>query len=119
MRLLVCGGRGYADRVRFYSILDELHDQNGFDTVICGGAPGADTLAIEWAHDRDLPAMVIKAEWKKLGHAAGPIRNQRMLDEGNPCLVVAFPGERGTADMVRRAHAAGVPVHEFSEGEAK
>lgn len=44
------------------------------------------------------------------GKAAGPIRNQRMLDEGKPDLVVAFPGGRGTADMVRRAKAAGVPV---------
>jgi hypothetical protein len=48
------------------------------------------------------------ADWEKLGRSAGPIRNQAMLDEGRPDLVVAFPGHHGTADMVRRARAAGV-----------
>jgi UDP-N-acetylmuramoylalanine-D-glutamate ligase len=35
-----------------------------------------------------------------------------MLDVGKPDLVVAFPGGRGTADMVRRAKEAGVEVIE-------
>jgi formate dehydrogenase assembly factor FdhD len=33
------------------------------------------------------------------------------LSKGKPDLVVAFPGGRGTADMVRKAQTAGVPVH--------
>jgi hypothetical protein len=36
-----------------------------------------------------------------------------MLTEGKPDLVVAFPGGRGTADMVRRAYAANVIVKEI------
>jgi hypothetical protein len=38
------------------------------------------------------------------------MRNQAMLDYGKPDLVVAFPGGKGTADMVRRARVAGVKV---------
>ncbi|MEM9912925.1 MAG: hypothetical protein AAF922_19365 [Pseudomonadota bacterium] len=45
-----------------------------------------------------------------MGRAAGPIRNKEMLDEGCPDLVVAFPGGRGTANMVKQAQAAGVEV---------
>jgi hypothetical protein len=37
-----------------------------------------------------------------------------MLGQGHPDLVVAFPGGRGTADMVRRANAAGVRVMEVA-----
>jgi hypothetical protein len=33
-----------------------------------------------------------------------------MLDEGKPDLVVACPGGRGTADMVRRTKAAGIEL---------
>jgi hypothetical protein len=33
-----------------------------------------------------------------------------MLDEGKPDLVVAFPGGRGTADMVSVARAKGIEV---------
>ena len=50
------------------------------------------------------------AEWHRLGRKAGPIRNQRMLDEGKPDLVVAFPGGTGTAGMVALACKAGVRV---------
>ena len=52
------------------------------------------------------------ADWEKLGRKGGPIRNQLMLDEGRPDLVVAFPGRRGAADMVRRARTACIEVIE-------
>jgi len=55
------------------------------------------------------------ANWAGLGRKAGPIRNQEMLDQGRPNMVVAFPGGRGTADMVRRARGAGVEVIEVGE----
>lgn len=50
------------------------------------------------------------AEWDRLGRKAGPIRNQRMLDEGKPALVIAFPGGTGTAGMVAIARKGRVPV---------
>lgn len=36
----------------------------------------------------------------------GPMRNQRMLDEARPQVVIAFPGGSGTADMVDKVRAA-------------
>lgn len=33
-----------------------------------------------------------------------------MLEEGRPHGVIALPGGGGTADVVRRARAAGLPV---------
>jgi len=53
-----------------------------------------------------------KADWHLHGKAAGPKRNQRMLDHGRPKRVIAFPGGKGTADMVDRARVAGVDVIE-------
>lgn len=83
-------------------------------SMIAGGARGADTMARHLAHAWNVRFRAFAADWKTHGRAAGPIRNQRMLDEGKPDLVVAFPGGRGTADMVRRARAAGVPVMEIA-----
>ena len=57
---------------------------------------------------------VAEADWAKHGRKAGPIRNQRMIDEGRPDLVVAFPGGTGTADMVERARVAGIRVIEIA-----
>lgn len=109
-RILVCGGRDYGNRERLFSILDVAHAANPIIDLIVGGAPGADSLAREWATERSVKLDLYPADWDRYGKAAGPIRNQQMLDEGKPHLVIAFPGGRGTADMVKRADAAGVPV---------
>lgn len=55
----------------------------------------------------------VPADWKTHGKRAGSIRNQKMIDDYHPQLVVAFPGGAGTADMVRRARAAGIEVREI------
>jgi predicted Rossmann-fold nucleotide-binding protein len=112
MRVLVCGGRAFEDRQALNETLSRLREERGFSLVIAGGARGADTFAKEWAKAVGLPCDVYKADWEGLGRKAGPIRNQRMLDEGKPDLVVAFPGGKGTADMARRARAAGIELME-------
>ena len=108
MRLLVCGGRDYRNRERVFSTLDGFRDR--LSALCSGGAPGADTLAWDWGWSRGFHCERYFADWKAHGRAAGPIRNQRMLDEFRPTHVVAFSGGRGTADMIRRAEAAGIPV---------
>lgn len=130
-RVLVCGGRGYgaipkgylppdvqaaalrkaaAERRAFNDRMDTYKVDHGVSVVIEGGAPGADRLAKAWA-DRQLIAVeTYVAHWRNEGNAAGPNRNRRMLAEGRPDVVIAFPGGKGTAGMVALARAAGVPV---------
>ena len=110
-RVLVCGGRRYDDIVRFTSVMQELHRWVPITEVVTGGATGADAMAALWAGAHGAALHVIRADWKRHGKAAGPIRNQEMLDRFPPDLVVAFPGGAGTADMVRRAMLAGVQIH--------
>jgi predicted polyphosphate/ATP-dependent NAD kinase len=110
MRVLVCGARDWRDRGFVYRVLDTMHAAKGFTLVITGGALGADLFGKLWAQDRRIATDTFQADWTRLGLAAGPIRNQRMIEEGKPDLVVAFPGGKGTADMVARADRAGVPV---------
>jgi hypothetical protein len=110
VKLLICGGRTYKDSFAFRDAMDELRSRGKGPThIICGDAPGADELARRYAESECLPFDVFYADWQQHGKAAGPMRNQRML-EAKPDGVVAFPGGRGTADMVRRAEAAGVKV---------
>ena len=115
-RVLICGGRQWTDRNRTFEALDEYHQQTPIDTVIHGAARGADTLADQWAHSRNVPVEafpVSSADWRRFGKVAGHLRNQRMLKEGAPNEVVAFPGGAGTADMIHRARAAKLPVKQL------
>lgn len=110
MRVLVCGGRDFANEAYIWRSLDRLHAEKPITALMQGGARGVDTIAGAWARTKpEIQRFVCRADWEKHGKAAGPKRNARML-EWEPDLVVAFPGGRGTADMVRRAEAAGVPV---------
>lgn len=111
MRVIVTGGRDYGDKDVVRSALDCLHQMCGHLTVIQGGAAGADAIAREWANGlEDVTVVTVPANWRKHRKSAGPIRNTAMIDMCRPDLVVAFPGGRGTADMVRKARAAGLPV---------
>lgn len=113
VKVLICGGREYNHEDKMNSVLDELLSKYPHMKIINGGARGADGLATIWARTRDVPCQQYFAEWKKYGKGAGPIRNQEMLDMEKPDLVIAFPGGHGTADMMRRARAAKVPVTEI------
>ncbi len=111
MRVLICGGRDFHDYDLLKTFLSGLQVTRGrFTTIIHGGYRGADALARTYAKRHQIPDEEFKAEWQKFGPAAGPIRNKRMLDEGKPDLVVAFSGGAGTANMIRQADRAGIPV---------
>ena len=112
-RVLVCGGRRYGDQAMLFGVLDMLSEERVINCVMQGGASGADKLARMWAISRNHHVETFNADWAAFGKAAGPFRNQRMIDEGKPTLVLAFAGGRGTADMTRRARSAGMPVQQF------
>jgi YspA, cpYpsA-related SLOG family len=110
--VLVCGGRNYNDIDFLEKTLDDLAEKYRITKLIHGEAKGADMMANDWAFSRDIPRRGYRAKWEKHGNSAGPIRNQQMLDEGQPELVVAFPGGSGTRDMTTRAKKAGIKVLE-------
>lgn len=112
MRVLVTGGRDYANMPRVFEWLDKIAPT----TVMHGGCPrGADAFAHRWclAH-KDVQELIFPADWTEHGLAAGPIRNQRMIDYGKPEMVLKFQGGRGTADCVRRAKKAGLRIQEVT-----
>lgn len=121
MRVLVCGGRDFKDKELLTSILDTLHgladpflSDNRIHCIIHGGASGADQMAERWAVSKRIPSVEkYEADWKKYGRSAGPIRNLEMITKGKPDLVVAFPGGRGTANMMTQARKHGIQVREF------
>ena len=116
MKIIVCGGRRsrLSDEDRLW--LDALHATHGITEVVHGGARGIDSDADEWARERHIPITIFEALWSRDGASAGPKRNRVMLQyllsrqPSQTRMVIAFPGGKGTADMVAKAHCAHVPV---------
>lgn len=121
MRVLVCGDRHWKDYGYIFDRLDDMSLYYNITEIIEGCARGADRFAEHWAAGKEMPIQHFPADWNRYGKAAGIIRNQQMLDEGKPDMVVAFHTalmqSKGTKDMVQRARAAGIETFVFPHHE--
>lgn len=117
MRVLVTGGRDYADEGAVFATLDEMDGVVGISVLITGACHlgGADLHAENWAKERQIPYMGFPARWKDHGKKAGMVRNQAMLEITKPDIVVAFPGGNGTENCVLLAHKMNIPVREINQ----
>lgn len=130
MNLLMCGGREWSDdkivRAVLWGIYEIVDNQEEILTLIHGGARGADQAAGEAANTINsvvkgqlrrglIDIKQFPAQWDAYGKSAGIIRNQQMLSEGNPTLVIAFHNDisasKGTKDMVDKAKSANIKVY--------
>lgn len=101
---LICGGRDFDSQSIFYCAMSQLLGMFGCpERIVHGGAEGVDRMAGEWGKRWAIQVVECKADWERHGNAAGPIRNEDMLRIYTPDKVIAFPGGKGTADMVDRA----------------
>ena len=111
MRIIVTGGRDYSN----YTMISHILEMLSVSCVVHGDCTGVDTLCKEYAIENGLTHVPYKPDWKTHGKAGGPIRNRKMLSENQGCLVVAFPGGRGTEDCIRQARSLGMVVMRVEE----
>lgn len=116
VNVLICGGRDFNDEALFRSTLSQYRNRWAWPLkIIVGYDPekdyplGADKIAYEYAVGWGLARETYPYHYH-LGKKGGGSRNQQMLDEGKPDLVLAFPtpNSKGTWDMVRRSKKAGI-----------
>lgn len=120
MKVLVTGGRNYAQATFLRRFLDNFHFDNNITCLVHGDAGesddsgivlwGADRLAGEWAYENGIVVRSYPANWERYGKRAGYLRNFKMLECEDPDLVIAFPGGPGTKNQVTLSLTAGVPV---------
>lgn len=118
IRVAVTGGREFRETYWVAAKLDDLHRELGFTEIVHGGAKnGVDYIAHHWA--RQTPRMTILveeitgADWAACGKLAGSVRNRRMLVRYKPELLIAFPGQGGTADCIKHAEELGIAVRKI------
>lgn len=107
MKLAIVGSRDYIDYNQMSEFIKSKFDMTEIDTIVSGGARGADALAERFAEENGLKMIVKKANWDKYGRAAGPIRNKLIIEEAD--MVAAFPSPKstGTRNSMSLAKKAG------------
>lgn len=109
IRLGVVGSRGINDQKALNKILDLVRNLYDIETVISGGAPGPDTMGINWAKYNNIPYFEFFAEWEKYGKKAGIIRNGHIINNIN-FLVALWDGKSpGTENTISRADKKNMP----------
>jgi hypothetical protein len=116
MKILVCGDRNWTN----IEVIEKYLIDPEISSILCGGAPGADTIAESIASTLGKPVKVFMADWSAYGKAAGPIRNIKMLDE-NPDKVLVFHNNfyysKGSKHCAAEAIRRNIPVYLISEYE--
>lgn len=105
----IVGYRRYADREAFDRHLGALVATHGRpDRVVSGGAPGADTMARDWARANGIPF----TEYPPAAQTASAFKARNSLIVQAATLLVAFLSRdsRGTLDTIAKARKAGKPL---------
>lgn len=110
MRVVVAGSRFQKNRKFVFTALDAIHARTPITRLAHGDCEGTDKLAGEWARSRGVEEVPHPADWDRWGNSAGPRRNSSMLKAESPDMAIAFPGGKGTGDLVKKAGAQGIPV---------
>lgn len=120
MIVIVCGSRHYQKKDSLFAAMDRFHAERPISMLVEGGKRkrdhdgriigGADYWAAMWAKKNKIKHKVCYAQWRKFGNAAGPLRNVEMIARYKPEVVIAFPGGRGTENMIQQARLSKIPV---------
>ena len=115
-KLIIAGTRSFNDYELLRNIVSALFMKrrcwtiNWNEEIVNGGAPGADTLAVRYATEADIPFKVFPADWKKYGRSAGPRRNRQMAEYADAAIVFWDGKSRGTQNMIQQMRELGKPV---------
>lgn len=119
MKLAIVGSRNFTNYELFKEKVQEFllkwkeSDQElDIDSlkVVSGGAKGTDSLAEQWAKEKQCEKKIFYPDWKRWGRGAGPKRNTQIVEE---CThMIAFPSKSGsgTQDSIKKATAKNIPV---------
>jgi len=107
MKVVIAGSRKF-DTSGSIGLVDYAVEQSGFliTEVVSGHANGIDKAGELWVDtwppEVDKPPITIfKADWKKHGKAAGPIRNEEMAKYADAAIIIWDGESKGTLNTIQ------------------
>lgn len=113
MKLIVCGSRSFTDYTLLTLWLDKLTQKTDRTklVILSGHAKGADQLGERWCRENLIAYQVWRPEYRDEHDREAPLRRNSDMVASATHLVAFWDGaSRGTADVVAKAHKAGLKV---------
>jgi predicted Rossmann-fold nucleotide-binding protein len=114
MRVIIAGSRDFDDYEFMKKELAEFAKECPITEVVSGTADGADTLGEKYAEENGLPVTKFVPEWDKLGKIAGNIRNEKMAQNADACIVFMKGFSQGSQNMADTARKYKLPTRVLS-----
>lgn len=99
-RIAIVGSRHYPNMIKVVEFVERLPPEI---TVVSGGAPGVDTLAVQTAKRRGINTKEHLAEWNKYGKGAGYRRNRFIIIDADVVVVFWDGASKGTKNSIKLA----------------
>ena len=111
MNIIIAGSRkiGKEHKKYVFSLLDSIFEKLSIPkeekiAIFSGKCYGMDELGEAYATQNSWEIRDFFADWKVLGKAAGPTRNQKMIDSGANFLICFYlEDSKGSKDIIARA----------------
>lgn len=103
MKIAVVGSRTFSK----YALLKQTLDEYGIETIVSGGARGADSLAARYAKENSIRLIELKPDWQGKGKSAGFQRNGNIVDESDGVIAFWDGVSCGTFDTIQKAKRVG------------
>ncbi|NWB98701.1 DUF2493 domain-containing protein [Pseudomonas gingeri] len=110
MRVLICAGRYYLNAAMCRKVLEAYHQTHTISVLIHGGNQFLGSEIEDWARENGTHLVRYPSNWQRYGKQAERRRNQFMLMDSEPELVIAFPGGSDTEELVAQARAMEIGV---------
>lgn len=119
MKLAIAGSRNFNDFAFLELKINELRKQYAIDSLISGGAKGADLLAEQYAAKYHLAIECVLPDWKMHSHGAGHRRNEIIVQKCD--LLIAFwdGKSKGTKHIIEYAQKQNKQVYIFNYADKK
>ena len=101
MKLMIAGSRSITE----FDLAPHIPD--GVHTIISGGAPGIDTIAEQYADEKQLSKLIIRPRYDFYGKFAPIRRNYEMVDMADAVLIVWDGISKGSLSTITYAQKVG------------
>lgn len=90
----IVGSRNFNKWDLLVSEMNKIIDTYGHpDSIISGGAKGADSMAEKWANNNGCKMVIHRALWEIYGKRAAYLRNKDIVRDSD--ILLAFPSKNG------------------------